>query len=58
MSDVFPKPITSLPQADISLKGAKAHFLQGEGQQLVFMEFSDDAELPAHSQEAQWGVVL
>jgi quercetin dioxygenase-like cupin family protein len=58
MSDVFPTPITSLPQADIPLKGVKAHLLQGEGQQLVFMEYSDDAELPAHSHEAQWGVVL
>jgi quercetin dioxygenase-like cupin family protein len=58
MSDVFPIPITSLPQADIPLKGVKAHLLQGEGQQLVFMEFFDDVELPAHSHEAQWGVVL
>ncbi len=58
MSDVFTKPITSLPQADIPLRGVEAHLLQGEDQQLLFMEFSHDAELSAHSHESQWGVVL
>ncbi len=58
MSDVFPVPITTLPLADIPLEGVKGHLLQGERQQVLFMEFSKDVELPEHAHEAQWGIVL
>ncbi|NOY99356.1 MAG: cupin domain-containing protein [Chloroflexi bacterium] len=58
MSDVFPEPITTLPLADIPLEGVKGYLLQGERQQVLFMEFSKDAELPEHRHEAQWGIVL
>jgi quercetin dioxygenase-like cupin family protein len=58
MPNVFPEPITMLPLADIPLEGVKGYLLQGERQQLLFMEFSKDVELPEHSHEAQWGVVL
>ncbi len=58
MSDVFPEPITALPLADIPLEGVKGYLLQGKGQQVLFMEFSKDVELPEHTHEAQWGVVI
>jgi quercetin dioxygenase-like cupin family protein len=58
MSDVFPGPITMLPLADIPLEGVKGYLLQGKRQQVLFMEFSKDAELPEHAHEAQWGIVL
>jgi quercetin dioxygenase-like cupin family protein len=58
MSDVFPEPISSLPKADIPLEGVTGFLLQGEDQQIIFMEFLEDVELPSHSHEAQWGVVL
>ena len=58
MSEIFPEPIRNLPQADIPLSGIKAYFLQAENHQILFMEFAKDVEVPEHSHEAQWGVVL
>lgn len=58
MSDVFPDPVTSLPKADILLNGVSGYLLQGENQQVLFMEFLEDVKVPLHSHEAQWGIVL
>lgn len=59
MSDkFFPEIITNLPNADIPIKGLGSHLFQGEDQQILFMEFGNDVEIPEHSHEAQWGVVL
>lgn len=54
----FPDPILALPEADIPLKGIKAFLSQGENHQIIFMEFSEDIDLPEHSHESQWGIVL
>ena len=56
--DVFPKPITDLPIADIPLAGVRGYLSQSKDHQIVFMQFSEDVELPAHSHNEQWGVVL
>lgn len=58
MEEVFPKPIKRLPEADISLSGLRAYLSQAEGHQILFMEFSKDAELPEHSHEGQFAIVL
>ena len=58
MIEVFPEPIRNLPEADIPLDGIKAYLSQAENHQILFMEFSEDVELPEHSHEVQWGVVL
>jgi len=58
MSEIFPEPIRNLPEADIPLSGIKAYLFQAENHQILFMEFSEDVEVPEHSHEAQWGVVL
>ena len=58
MSEIFPEPIRNLPQADIPLSGLKAYLSQGQNHQVLFMEFTEDAEVHQHSHEAQWGVVL
>ncbi len=54
----FPEIITNLPDADIPIDGLNSYLLQGKNQQLIFMSFENDAEIPEHSHEAQWGVVL
>lgn len=54
----FPEPILNLPEADIPLKGIKAYLSQGDNHQIIFMEFSEDVELPEHAHEGQWGIVL
>jgi quercetin dioxygenase-like cupin family protein len=58
MHNVFPEPIINLPQAEIPLQGIKAYLSQADHHQVIFMEFSEDIELPEHAHESQWGVVL
>lgn len=55
---VFPEAILDLPQADIPLRGCRAHLAQGDNHQILFMEFEEDVELSEHSHAAQWGMVL
>jgi len=54
----FPEFITALPEADIPVEGVRAKLLQGKDQQVIFMVFERDVEVPQHAHEAQWGVVL
>ena len=56
--DFFPDIITNLPEADIPIEGLHSYLCQGESQQFVFMSFENDAEVPEHCHEAQWGAVL
>jgi quercetin dioxygenase-like cupin family protein len=56
--NLFPQIITKLPEADIPIEGVNSHLFQGQNQQFVFMSFEKDAEVPEHSHEGQWGVVL
>ena len=58
MSSIFPKPILNLPEADVPLEGVKAYLSQGENDQVIFMEFEKDVDLPEHSHESQWEVVI
>jgi len=58
MSQIFPEPIIKLPEADMPIHGIKAYLSQGSNQQIIFMEFSEDAEVAEHSHESQWGIVL
>lgn len=58
MSDTFPPSIMHLPEADIPIKGARAYLSQSDTHQIIFMEFSEDVDLPEHSHAAQFGVVL
>ena len=56
--EFFPSIITSLPEADLSIEGVNAYVFQGTGQQIVFMSFSRNVEIPAHEHKDQWAVVL
>ncbi len=58
MTDIFSEPIRNLPEADIPFDGVKAYLSQAENHQILFMKFSEDVEVPEHSHDAQWGVVL
>lgn len=58
MLNIFPETILHLPEADIPIKGAKAYLHQSESSQILFMEFTEDVDLPEHSHKAQWGIVL
>jgi len=58
MAELFPKPISDLPLADIPIKGLKSYLSQGTNHQIIFMEFTEDVEIAEHFHESQWGVVL
>jgi len=58
MSNVFPEPITKLPKVDMPFSNYKAYLSQGEDHQVIFMQFNEDIDLPEHSHESQWGIVL
>ncbi len=58
MADLFPEPIRKLPQADVPLKGLTAYLSQSNSHQILFMQFSDDVDLPEHAHAAQVGFVL
>ncbi|WP_028574183.1 cupin domain-containing protein [Desulfonatronovibrio hydrogenovorans] len=58
MSKFFPDPIKDLPQADIPINGLKAYLSQSKEHQILFMEFTEDTDLPEHCHAAQVGFVL
>jgi len=58
MKNIFPEPVTKLPKADIPIDGITAYLSQSDSHQVIFMQFDKDADLPEHSHESQWGVVL
>lgn len=58
MKDVFPEAIHRLPEADIPVPGLTAYLSQDKNHQIVFMYFNQDADIPPHSHDAQWGIVL
>lgn len=58
MAQIFPKPITDLPEADVPINGIKAYLSQGSNHQVIFMEFSKDVVVSEHFHESQWGIVL
>lgn len=58
MDSIFPGPVQALPKADIPIKGCRAYLSQSGSHQIIFMEFSEDSDLPEHSHAAQIGFVL
>ena len=58
MKSIFPKPIQALTKAQVNLEGANLYLVNGEDEQVVFMEFEKDVEISLHSHESQWEIVL
>ena len=58
MDDIFPEAIRNLPLADIPIPGLTAYLSQDANHQIVFMHFTEDVEVPAHSHDAQWIIVI
>jgi len=58
MSNLFPEPVSSLPEAEMPFSNYQAYLSQGEEHQIIFMQFNEDVDFPEHSHESQWGIVL
>lgn len=54
----FPGIITKHNRADIPVDGVESYLIQAGQQQFIFMEFDRNVEVPEHTHNAQWGVVL
>ncbi|MFQ5622556.1 MAG: cupin domain-containing protein [Paracoccaceae bacterium] len=56
----YPDIIEALPEADIPFPATqvKTHALPSDHGLLIFFEFLQDFDLPAHSHGGQWGTVL
>ena len=58
MKNIFPEPIKNLPKADMPFLSYEAYISQSDNHQIIFMKFDEDVNLPEHSHECQWGIVL
>jgi quercetin dioxygenase-like cupin family protein len=58
MIEIFPEPICNLPEADMPGRGVRAYLSQAENHQIIFMQFSEDNEMPEHAHAAQAGIVI
>jgi len=58
MSSIFPDSILNLSEVDMPVEGVKGYLSQGKNNQVIFMEFSKDVEIPLHSHDSQWEVVV
>ena len=56
--DQFPEFITGCTEIALPFQGARGWFLQGDGRQVAFIEFTDTVEVPEHSHKEQWELVL
>ncbi|MFC1575628.1 cupin domain-containing protein [Gemmatimonadota bacterium] len=56
--DQFPAFVTQFPKAALPFENARGWFLQGDGSQVAFMEFKEEADVPEHSHREQWELVL
>jgi len=54
----FPDFITQLPLLDLPLEGATGYLLQGDRQQVAFLDFTRDTVVPEHNHRAQWELVI
>ena len=54
----FPNIVRSLPEADAPFRDITLWLLRGPTASLIFVEASADSEVPEHSHEAQWGIVV
>lgn len=56
--DRFPDFVARLTAADIPFDGVNAWMVRDDRSQVVFLEFDDDTEVPAHAHQEQWELVL
>ena len=57
-SNGFPDFLTRFAEAAVPFAGVKAWMVQGERNQVIFAEFSEEVEVPEHAHLEQWEIVL
>ncbi len=54
----FPELFRQLPQADVPFSGVDVRLLQGPAACAIFLEATEDMNVPEHRHGAQWGIVV
>ncbi len=54
----IPEFVKNLPEIEITIPGARGWMIQGTGQQVVFVEFTQTVEIPEHTHADQWEFAL
>jgi quercetin dioxygenase-like cupin family protein len=57
-TDGFPDFVTGFTQAAVPFDGARAWLVQGDRNQVAFVQFIEAAEVPEHSHQEQWEIVV
>ena len=50
----IPEFLKRNPEIELPIPGARGWLLQGQGQQVVFLEFTQTVDVPEHSHAEQW----
>ena len=54
----IPDFIKECPQIELPFAGARGWLVQGEGRQVVWIEFTETVDVPEHTHQEQWEFVL
>lgn len=54
----IPEFVKALPEIELPMAGARGWLVQGQGQQVVFIEFDQTVEVPEHTHDDQWEFAL
>jgi hypothetical protein len=54
----FPDFVTRFDQAAMPFDGVRAWMVQGDRNQVIFADFSRELDVPEHSHDDQWELVL
>ncbi len=50
----FPDFVKTLPEVDVPFDGVQGWLMNGDTQQVVYMEFAKTIEVPEHTHKEQW----
>lgn len=54
----FPTFVTDNPEIDFPFEGVRGWLIASDRQQTVFVEFTEDVEVPEHTHADQWELVI
>ena len=56
--DEFPSFVRQNPEADLPFPGVRGWLISSDRQQTVFADFAERTEVPEHTHEDQWEIVI
>ena len=54
----FPEFVKSLPELETPFPNVHGWLLQGRNQQVAFVHFTEETDVPEHSHRAQWEIII